>query len=264
MNPPPPFDRLWLVFAGDYLFHLLRYLIIAGLAYVAFYFIFHRWMGRRKIQEPFPPRSEMRREFLYSLVSFAIFAAAGVLSYLLHKSGYAHLYGRIGKYGWPYFWFSLAALIFLHDAWFYWTHRLMHWRPVFKWMHAVHHQSHNPTPWAAFSFHPSEAAVHAVIFPIVALFLPMHPLIALLWLTYMTAMNVFGHLGYEILPHGFATHPIFKWHNTGVHHNQHHRRIHCNYGLYFNLWDRLMGTNHPEYEAEYRRVTEGTKSVIRA
>jgi hypothetical protein len=37
----------------------------------------------------------------------------------------------------------------------------------------------------------------------------------------------------------------------------HHSKVHCNYGLYFNIWDRLMGTNHQEYEREYARVTEG-------
>jgi lathosterol oxidase len=256
MKTPQLLDHAWAVFVGDYTLHLLRYLIIAGLAYLVFYLLFRRRALPRKIQPDFPAGTEMRREVLYSLLSFAIFAGAGVLTYVLYRLGWLQAYGDIGRYGWPYLWFSLVVLIFIHDAWFYWTHRLMHWRPLFRRMHAVHHQSHNPTPWASFSFHPSEAVVHAVIFPITALFLPMHPLVALLWLTYMTAMNVVGHLGFEILPRGFAMHPLFKWHNTSVHHNQHHRAIRCNYGLYFNLWDRLMGTNHPTYEAEYRRVTE--------
>jgi sterol desaturase/sphingolipid hydroxylase (fatty acid hydroxylase superfamily) len=34
----------------------------------------------------------------------------------------------------------------------------------------------------------------------------------------------------------------------------HHRYVHYNYGLYFNFWDRVMGTNHPRYEQEYDRV----------
>ena len=28
----------------------------------------------------------------------------------------------------------------------------------------------------------------------------------------------------------------------------HHRLVKCNYGLYFNFWDRVMKTNHPHYE----------------
>lgn len=33
-----------------------------------------------------------------------------------------------------------------------------------------------------------------------------------------------------------------------------------NYGLYFNVWDRLMGTNHPDYEARFREVTTRPKT----
>src|SRR5437868_3648097 len=155
-TPPPLWDHVWEVFAADYVLHLLRYLLMAGLAYLSFYLLFRRRVLSRKIQGPFPARAEMRREVLYSLASFAIFACAGVLTLELDRLGWLRMYFPVSRYGWPYLWFSLAALIFIHDTWFYWTHRLMHWKPLFRVMHAVHHQSHNPTPWAAFSFHPSE------------------------------------------------------------------------------------------------------------
>jgi sterol desaturase/sphingolipid hydroxylase (fatty acid hydroxylase superfamily) len=34
----------------------------------------------------------------------------------------------------------VAALDLLHDAWFYWTHRLLHWRPLYKYVHWEHHR----------------------------------------------------------------------------------------------------------------------------
>ncbi len=34
---------------------------------------------------------------------------------------------------------SVVALDYLHDAWFYWTHRLLHWRPLYVHVHALHH-----------------------------------------------------------------------------------------------------------------------------
>lgn len=85
----------------------------------------------------------------------------------------------------------------------------------------------------------------------------MHVGVAGIWLLYMTIMNVGGHLGFELLPHGFARHPLLSWHNTAVHHDMHHHRVHCNYSLYFNIWDRLMGTNHPDYVHEHDRITAG-------
>ncbi|MCD8499932.1 MAG: hypothetical protein LRY43_02335 [Gammaproteobacteria bacterium] len=45
--------------------------------------------------------------------------------------------------------------------------------------------------------------------------------------------NVYGHLGWELYPKGFAKSLIGKWINTSVCHNQHHRFAQGNYGLYF-------------------------------
>jgi sterol desaturase/sphingolipid hydroxylase (fatty acid hydroxylase superfamily) len=70
----------------------------------------------------------------------------------------------------------------------------------------------------------------------------------------MTIMNVLGHLGYELFPRGFTKGRLTWWHNTSTHHNMHHSKSNCNYGLYFNWWDRLMGTNHREYHATFEAV----------
>jgi lathosterol oxidase len=39
----------------------------------------------------------------------------------------------------------------------------------------------------------------------------------------------------------------------------HHESMRGNYGLYFNIWDRLMGTNHKDYEQRFREVTSRRK-----
>jgi sterol desaturase/sphingolipid hydroxylase (fatty acid hydroxylase superfamily) len=176
-----------------------------------------------------------------------VFAIVGVATHRMTSKGWTKIYLQIDRHGWSYFWFSFGGLIVAHDTWFYWTHRLMHWRPLFSVMHRVHHLSHTPTPWSALAFHPTEAAVQAMIFPLVALVMPIHPLVALLWLVYMIFINVWGHLGFELLPEGFRHHWLFRWHNTTTHHDMHHRHATANYGLYFNFWDRVMGTNHRDY-----------------
>jgi sterol desaturase/sphingolipid hydroxylase (fatty acid hydroxylase superfamily) len=67
-------------------------------------------------------------------------------------------------------------------------------------------------------------------------------------------MNVLGHLGFEIFPSGFTTNPLTKLSNTSVHHNMHHKYVNYNFGLYFNFWDKWMGTNHPNYHQEFESV----------
>jgi lathosterol oxidase len=39
----------------------------------------------------------------------------------------------------------------------------------------------------------------------------------------------------------------------------HHQYFRGNYGLYFNIWDRMMGTNHPDYEKRFYAVTTRRK-----
>ena len=54
-------------------------------------------------------------------------------------------------------------MILLHDTYFYWAHRAMHHPKIYRHVHLVHHLSQNPSPWAAFAFHPFEAVIEAGI-----------------------------------------------------------------------------------------------------
>ncbi len=157
-------ENYWLVFSAEFVAHLVRYVAVAGFAYLLFYVCLRRKVLRRKIQQLFPQSAEVRREVVYSLVSLAIFSGVGVVTAMLFQAGWIKLYLDIDRYGWSYLWLSVVALIFIHDTWFYWTHRLMHTRRLFPLVHRVHHLSHNPTPWAAFAFHPTEAVIQAIVF----------------------------------------------------------------------------------------------------
>ena len=247
-------ERDGLVFSANFIGHMIRYIGIAGIFFLLLYVWKRHPFRQNKIQSTHAKASGMRREFLQSVVSLAIFSLVGLLVVRMHRWGFSRMYFDLDQYGSLYFWFSVALMILFHDAYFYWSHRAMHHPRIFPVVHSIHHLSHTPTPWAAFSFHPIEALVQALVFPLFILFIPIHPLGALIWLLYMTLLNVLGHCGYELLPRGFASHPITKWHNTTVHHDMHHRYSRCNYGLYFNTWDRIFGTNHSRYESEFERV----------
>jgi sterol desaturase/sphingolipid hydroxylase (fatty acid hydroxylase superfamily) len=151
----------------------------------------------------------------------------------------------------PLWWFflSIPAALVIHDAYFYWTHRIMHHPSLFKTMHLVHHKSTNPTPWASFAFHPLESVVESSIIIVLVFAIPMHPLAILSFLLIMTAENVMGHLGYEFYPRWLTQSFVGKWLNTSTNHNMHHRYFEGNYGLYFRWWDVWMGTTHAKYDA---------------
>jgi sterol desaturase/sphingolipid hydroxylase (fatty acid hydroxylase superfamily) len=150
---------------------------------------------------------------------------------------------------------SIFVTIFVHDTYFYWSHRLMHHRRLFRWFHRVHHESTNPSPWAAYSFGPLEAVMQAAIFPLVVFIMPIHPYAFMIFMVWQITFNVIGHTGYEFYPCWFMNSWFGKFFNTPTNHVQHHEKLRGNYGLYFNLWDRLMGTNHRDYESRFVEVT---------
>jgi Delta7-sterol 5-desaturase len=233
---------------------LLRYVVIAAVAFLVWYRLKRKTWAFKKIQLQFPNRKDYWREVGYSMMTVAVFSAVGYVTFFTSFKHYTKLYLQIHDYGWGYFFLSIILMLVLHDAYFYWTHRAMHHPSVFKWFHRVHHQSTNPSPWAAYAFHPLEAVVEAGVIVAIALVMPVHFLAISLFLLIMIIYNVYGHLGYELYPRGFSESAIGKWINTSVNHNQHHQFFAGNYGLYFLWWDRWMGTLRADYDQRFDEV----------
>jgi sterol desaturase/sphingolipid hydroxylase (fatty acid hydroxylase superfamily) len=171
-----------------------------------------------------------------------IFAAVLAIDHNPTIAPHTAMYTDWRKHGWSWLALSLPAMLLLHDTYFYWMHRVVHHPRLFKAVHRVHHLSRNPSPLAAYAFHPLEALLEmAWILPVLFL-LPIHRAVLILFALLSLAMNVIGHLGVEIYPEHWKRHSIMRWLNSPTHHNDHHLHFRGNYGLYFLFWDRLMGT----------------------
>ena len=221
---------------------ILRYFVLAGTGYLIFYIWKIRTFSKAKIQDGFPGAKAISKEIVFSVLTLLIYCGVSWLVFYCQKAGITKIYLDIDQYGLPYLMFSVVIMVIIHDAYFYWTHRLMHLPGIFKTVHQIHHHSNNPTPWAAFSFHPLEAIISIGIIPLIVFFMPSHPFALFAFLSYMTLINAMGHLGYETFPLGFRKSTIGKWQNTSTNHNIHHQNSQYNYGLYFTFWDRLMHT----------------------
>jgi Delta7-sterol 5-desaturase len=188
--------------------------------------------------------AQIRREIRWSLASAAIYGVpAGVVAWGWQQRGWTRIYTDPAAY--PLWWMplSLFAYLFLHDTWFYWTHRWMHQPKAFRAYHAIHHASRPPTAWAAMNFHPVEAAVVGLFVPALVFFVPIHVGMLGLVLLIMTVMGVTNHMGWEIFPKALVHSPAGHWLITASHHHRHHEQYKCNYGLYFRFWDHLCGTD---------------------
>jgi sterol desaturase/sphingolipid hydroxylase (fatty acid hydroxylase superfamily) len=213
-----------------------RYLAASG---------FFAWLTERRKPGQYDGQSaQIRREITWSLLSAAIYGVpAGIAAWGWQTHGWTQIESDWAALPLWYHPMSLLIYLFLHDTWFYWTHRLMH-RPVwFKLAHAVHHDSRPPTAWAAMSFHPVEALTGAIVIPALVCLIPIHFSVLGLVLLIMTVMGVTNHMGWEMFPRALVHSRLGGWLITASHHQRHHDEYRCNYGLYFRFWDRLCGTD---------------------
>ena len=187
---------------------------------------------------------QIRGEIGWSLASCVIYGLpAGIVAWGWQAHGWTRIYTNVSAR--PLWWLPLSLALYLlaHDTWFYWTHRWMHEPRLFRLAHAVHHASRPPTAWAAMSFHPIEALSGALVIPALVLVIPIHVAVLGAVLTIMTVMGVTNHMGWEMFPRWLVHSRAGNWLITASHHQRHHDRYTCNYGLYFRIWDRLCGTD---------------------
>jgi len=89
-------------------------------------------------------------------------------------------------------WLAVLALAVpvIHEAHFFCIHRLIHTPFLYRWVHSVHHNSVNPSPWSSLSMHPVE---HLLYFATILyhLVIPSNPVLAIYQLHYA---------GFELAP----------------------------------------------------------------
>ena len=141
------------------LFIFLRYAIPASLVFWVVYQLKRTDWLHWKIQQKFPKSAQIRTEITNSLLTSFVFGGMAIGIYALRKMGYGAMYFDISAHGWGYYFFTIIAMIFAHDAYFYWTHRLMHHPRLFRLVHLVHHRSVNTTPSTSACERPRRSSI---------------------------------------------------------------------------------------------------------
>jgi Delta7-sterol 5-desaturase len=230
-------------FITNFIILIIRYFSLCGLSFLIFYILLKKTLNKRKLQYKFPRLTDHFRDISYSTFSSIVFAVVFALTIISFRS-YTQIYDTIDEYGPLYFYASFLLMVLVHDTYFYWTHRLIHSKPLFKIIHVVHHKSTNPSPWTVYAFHPLEAFIQALIIPIMAILFPIQESALAIYFLFQFLHNIYGHLGYELLPSFIRNTLVGKLINTSIIHNKHHQDVRGNYGLYFTLWDKLMRTQN--------------------
>ena len=224
-----------------------RYLLLSGLFWGIFYIWYpDKWKARKLSRRAYPPH-QLKREMRWSLVTSLLFSVMATLTLLIWQKGWTLVYTDLLAYGWFYLPLSLFLSLIFQETYYYWLHRWMHLPAIFKRVHKVHHESNITSPFTAFSFHPIEGFLQALMLPLTLLIIPLHPLVILIQLLIMSLSSVINHLNIEIYPRRFQSSPVGKWFVGATHHSLHHTQFKYNYGLYFTLWDKWKKTESPLY-----------------
>ncbi|MBN3943282.1 MAG: sterol desaturase family protein [Nostoc sp. NMS9] len=229
---------------------LARYFLIAGGAYLLFYLVLGKSLANKSLRLKPLMNCSIKKDIELSVISTVVFAIFGAFMISEYNLGATLLYADIWKYGLWYLIVSFIAVLILQDTYFYFIHRMFHHPLIFRWMHYGHHRSGEPTPWSSSAFDLPEAIVQALFFVGVSFIVPLHFVTLVAALITMTVWAVFTHLGFELFPSSSKSYWIGRWLIGSMHHSIHHRKYKIHYGLYFTFWDKLLGTEDPNYENE--------------
>lgn len=227
---------------------LARYFLVAGGTYWFFYWPLGQSFANQNLQHQSSSWPSIRRDIKLSILSAGVFALAAAFIVSAYSWGLTRLYSYPQQYGLWYLGISYGAVLVLQDTYFYFTHRLFHHPSLFRWLHQGHHLSRCPTPWTSFAFDSPEAIVQSLFLVGIVFVLPLHFITLLAVLTTMTIWAVLNHLGIDRLPLSFPHHWLGRWFIGPAHHSIHHLKYTVHYGLYFTFWDKLLGTQDPDYE----------------
>jgi len=152
----------------------------------------------------------------------------------------------------------LLVLPVLTSSHFYLVHRLLHWPPLYKRVHRLHHRNIHIGPWSGMSMHPVEHVIY-LSSVLVHFVLPSHPVIVLLHLYSRCLGPAFSHSGFEKL----LVKDTAVFDSADFHHQLHHRFFECNYGTLDAPWDRWFGSFHDGSDEATVRVIEQRKRMYR-
>ncbi len=254
-------------FISHYPLSLLTEVSIYSIVLITAYLVVWRWLKPRLQSWRIQVRqradiAQLRSEIGHSLTTLLIFALFDCLILFLYERGATKMYMDVQQYPLLLAFGSFFLMMVVDDMCFYWIHRTLHHPTVYRYVHAVHHESIDTTPFTSLSFHIGEASVLTLwIVPLVAV-VPLYMPAMFLFQVYAAFNNLIGHIGYEFYPRWFAQNPILKWKTTSTHHNMHHSKFNGNYGLHFRVWDKICGTEFHDYEQTFAIMQDRKEKLV--
>lgn len=243
------------VFLYPIIIHEILYFSVNAVYFVLYRFEFKFFEQYRLNKEDWPWKTN-KQEFIAQLIRsaeiilFNQLAIIPILSYIniyLAKSNKL----RIDSESFPSIleivWQCLFCMI-LEDFAFYWSHRFLHWKPLYPYIHKVHHEFKYTLSFASEHAHFIEFIFGNIIptnLGIRLLGSKCHAATMGIWIIIRVIKTCDAHSGYHFPWSPFTFSPFLII--PSEFHNFHHMKFKHNYGSFFTFWDKVSGTLHPAY-----------------
>lgn len=261
----PPMSTFKTLQAGWIGLMLLRNLLLTLFFFGGAHLVYYRYRLVGKGQKYNPSyQEETKRQFLFGRQPFDnMFRSLvfGVPIWTAYEVLYSWLAanGRVPYLGFrenPAGYIGMFFLVLLvREIHFYLIHRLIHWGPLFKYVHSVHHLNPNPGPWSGLAMHPVE---HLLYFSgvLIHFVIPSNPVHFFFHTQHLAIGPVIGHLGFEGVQ--VRGKPL----TSDYFHYLHHKYVTCNFGMDMLPMDRWFGVYY-DGTGEYRprSLKQGAKNA---
>ncbi len=193
-------------------------------------------------------RSQVYDNMFWSLASgVAFWTAYEAVYYWAAANSFVPTVTFIQNPVWFVAWFLLIPI--WSSLYFYWIHRALHWPPLYRLAHSVHHRNINVGPWSGISMHPVEHIIYfsSILIHAVVASHPVHVMFHL----YIQALDpAFSHSGFD----GLVLKDKKRMELGDFFHQLHHRFFDCNYGTSEMPWDRWFNSFHDGTAASLERL----------
>ncbi|RHY14146.1 hypothetical protein DYB25_012525 [Aphanomyces astaci] len=172
--------------------------------------------------------------------------------------------------------YELVLFVLVEDATFYWVHRALHWKKVYKYVHKgthtiarvscrvlisvgylVHHEFTAPFGLTAVYTHPVEELATILATLAGPLIFGSHILCLWVWLVLRTIETIDSHSGYDF---PFTLGHFFPLLSGPARHDYHHEKFDCNYGSTLAFWDWFCGTDKAFRALQYEKASKGERA----
>jgi Delta7-sterol 5-desaturase len=231
-------------------YYYLFFLPFVVIPFLLLWVIFKKYFFKYRIQqiEKNTPL-HFAHDLIESIFSTFGFVLLAMLQIKLADQGIIKLYENYSDYPWYNLPIAATAWLVFDDTWFYWMHRTMHHKYLYKWIHASHHVSVDTSPFTQNSFHFVEALIAGLGSIIATMIFPSWGPAYFVFQMFGGTANMIAHSGYEFYPKW-----MLSWKTTATHHNMHHHHFDGNYGTHLTFWDKICGTEFKDYNERFMEI----------